>query len=527
MNNFTRELHLDVQGRVVEWLSGPTGPLPIISTILICIYLYSIIPANPLGVKAPVVGYRSIFEPGWLVGLRFSSGSGSMIQEGYRKYKHSMFRVRRNDGEILVISNRHVDELRSMPEEHVNGMDAHVKNVCGRYTTGDILLDGDLPSRVIQQKLTPSLAATAPLMKDELDYALDVEFPDCRDKWVSVSIYELLLRVVARVSGRVLVGPEICRQEEWLYTAIHFTENSYAIIMTLRILPSYLHALVGPLLPAYWRVRANLATAKRIIGPVVRERRAKEASSAVGGYKKEEDVLQWMMDLGVGKEAQPDKLAHRQLMLSLAGIHTTTMSISHAIYDLCAHPQYFEPLRDELSYVIENHGGWRRPIIPKFRKLDSFLRESQRMNPPALIAFNRVARKELKLSDNVTIPAGTHFCMASDAILHDPEILPTGESDDPNVFDPFRWVRLRDENPENPHRYQFATTDSNSLHFGHGKFACPGRFFASQQIKLILGHLLLRYDFKFPEGKGRPLNMGSDENVFPDPAARVLIRRKS
>ncbi|KAJ8123867.1 hypothetical protein ONZ43_g280 [Nemania bipapillata] len=295
-----------------------------------------------------------------------------------------MFRVRRNDGDILVISNKHVDELRSLPEEQVNGMDAHVKNICGRYTTGNILLDGDLPSRVIQQKLTPNLAATAPLMKDELDHALDVEFPDCRDEWVSVSIYDLLLRVVARVSGRVLVGPEICRQEEWLYTAIHFTENSYAIIMALRLLPSYLHPFIGPLLPAYWRVRSNLATAKRIIGPVVRQRRAKEASCAAGEYKKDEDVLQWMMDIGVAEEATPDKLAHRQLMLSLAGIHTTTMSISHAIYDLCAHPQYFGPLRDELSHVIENFGGWRRPIIPKFRKLDSFLRESQRMNPPAL-----------------------------------------------------------------------------------------------------------------------------------------------
>ncbi|KAI1319567.1 cytochrome P450 [Xylariaceae sp. FL0255] len=479
------------------------------------------------GSKAPLVGRRSILEPEWLVGLRFMSGSKPMIQEGYRKFKNSFFRIRRNDGDILVVPNRYLDELRSMPDDQVSAMDAHVKNISGKYAGGSILLEGDLPSRVITQHLTPGLSGATPLMKGELDYALDVEFPDCQNEWVNVSIYELLLRVVARVSARILVGPETCRNEEWLSTAIHFTENSYTVIMTLRMLPSYLHPMAAPFIPAYWRVRANVATAKRIISPIIEQRRARQAKAGPEGYKKDEDLLQWMLDMGNSVEGQPDKLAHRQLMLSLAGIHTTTMSTSHAIYDLCEHPEYFSPLRDELRQILDANGGWHRPIIPKFKKLDSFLKESQRMNPPALIAFNRIARMSIKLSDGTCIPAGTHFCMASDAVLHDTDTFPIGGGD-PSKFDPFRWARLREDNshPENMHRYQFAATDRNNLHFGHGRLACPGRFFASQQIKLILGHLLLRYDFRFAEGQGRPVNMCSDENVFPDPAARVLICRR-
>lgn len=296
-----------------------------------------------------------------------------------------MFKIRRNDGEILIISNKYVDELRNVPEEQVSGMDAHVKNVTGWYTTGDVLLEGDLPSRVIQQKLTPNLNAAALPMKDELDYALQVEVPDCRDEWVSVSIYDILLRIVARVSARILMGPVACRNEEWLSTAIHFTENSYVIIFTLRFFPSWMHPVVARMLPAYWRVRENLATAKRIIVPIVEERRAQEAKLG-DDYQKEEDLLQWMMDVAQknSNEGRADKLAHRQLMLTLAGIHTTSMSTSHAIYDLCAHPEYFDPLREELSTILRENGGWRRPVIPMFKKLDSFLKESQRMSPPAL-----------------------------------------------------------------------------------------------------------------------------------------------
>jgi cytochrome P450 len=114
--------------------------------------------------------------------------------------------------------------------------------------------------------------------------------------------------------------------------------------------------------------------------------------------------------------------------------------------------------------------------------------------------------------------------MASDAILHDQKYLPGGG--DPATFDPFRYSKLRDSNIEHANKYQFATTESSSLHFGHGKFACPGRFFASNEIKLIMSRLLLAYDFKFPEGKGRPVNISADENLYPDPEAMVLIRKR-
>lgn len=35
--------------------------------------------------KAPYAGYRSIFEPAWLVRLRFSKGARPQINEGYRQ----------------------------------------------------------------------------------------------------------------------------------------------------------------------------------------------------------------------------------------------------------------------------------------------------------------------------------------------------------------------------------------------------------------------------------------------------------
>lgn len=101
------------------------------------------------GVKAPYVGYRSIFEPAFLVRLRFSKGALPQITEGYQKvrcgdrrskpvlsnscmhqFKTSMFKVSRNDRDLVVISNKYVDELRNLPEEKLSSIQALI-TVCG------------------------------------------------------------------------------------------------------------------------------------------------------------------------------------------------------------------------------------------------------------------------------------------------------------------------------------------------------------------------------------------------------------
>lgn len=105
-------------------------------------------------------------------------------------------------------------------------------------------------------------------------------------------------------------------------------------------------------------------------------------------------------------------------------------------------------------------------------------------------------------------------------IVVDPAITP-----DPHTFDGFRHYRQR-LLPGESNKHQFATTDGNNLHFGHRKFSCPGRFLASNTIKLILSHLLLGYEFKLMEGEERPKNVHLHEYVFPDPTARVRIREK-
>ncbi|KAB8234748.1 uncharacterized protein BDW43DRAFT_310007 [Aspergillus alliaceus] len=61
-----------------------------------------------------------------------------------------------------------------------------------------------------------------------------------------------------------------------------------------------------------------------------------------------DDFLQWMMELADNDfENDPLNLADGlMVIMALAVVHTTTL-ITHAMYDLMAHPEYLEPLREE------------------------------------------------------------------------------------------------------------------------------------------------------------------------------------
>ena len=111
--------------------------------------------------------------------------------------------------------------------------------------------------------------------------------------------------------------------------------------------------------------------------------------------------------------------------------------------------------------------------------------------------------------------------MAVSPIVMDPAIVPS-----PTDFLGFRHYELR-QLPGEGMRHQFATTSSTYLHFGHGKYSCPGRFFAANSIKMIISRLLLEYDFKFPDNAHtRPKIVELHEYCFPNPDANILFKQK-
>jgi hypothetical protein len=69
------------------------------------------------------------------------------------------------------------------------------------------------------------------------------------------------------------------------------------------------------------------------------------------------------------------------------------MAVTHCLFDLAARPEYIKPLRDEIDEIIAEEGyditgdgamKLKKSSIPRLKKLDSFMKESQRLAPAGL-----------------------------------------------------------------------------------------------------------------------------------------------
>ena len=144
-----------------------------------------------------------------------------------------------------------------------------------------------------------------------------------------------------------------------------------------------------------------------------------------------------MIDLGSDLETKPQDLAHLEVVMSLASIHTSQMNAVHVLYDLAAIPGHIDVLREEIMAVIKEDGpwsSWNKNSFYKLKKLDSFMRESQRFNPPSLLSYHRVMLQDVVLSDGLLLARGSHISMPVNAIQNHPSVTPN-----PEVFDPLRY----------------------------------------------------------------------------------------
>lgn len=74
--------------------------------------------------------------------------------------------------------------------------------------------------------------------------------------------------------------------------------------------------------------------------------------------------------------------------------------------------------------------------------------------------------------------------------------------------------------------HQFTAIVDTNVNFGGGKHACPGRFFACTEIKLLLAYFLRNYEVRLKPGEGRPKPFTMMMSKVPNPDGEVQFRRR-
>jgi cytochrome P450 len=154
------------------------------------------------------------------------------------------------------------------------------------------------------------------------------------------------------------------------------------------------------------------------------------------------DVVQWIIETAPKEQNwSASRITHEVMALWFGAIHALSISTTFALFALCSHPEYAEPLRAELQSdewvkFIETSNG-----LPL---LDSFIKESARMQPVDYMTVRRQALKPFSLSNGTHIKPGDWICAPLKSMLYDPQHYPS-----PDQFDGFRFVRSGIQ-PEGP-----------------------------------------------------------------------------
>lgn len=187
---------------------------------------------------------------------------------------------------------------------------------------------------------------------------------------------DTFVQIVARVSSRMFGGTELSRNKEWVDATINFAVDGFIGAQAIKKYPHFIRPIVARQMPALTKIKDHAVTAKRVIVPILEQREHLDPES------KPADFLQWMADNAKGEETEKEFIASIQLKLSFAAIHTSAAAPTQILYDLCARPEYIQPLREEIERVMAEHGNvMNKQSLRKLVKLDSFMKESQRFNP--------------------------------------------------------------------------------------------------------------------------------------------------
>ncbi|KAF8639979.1 hypothetical protein AX17_001225 [Amanita inopinata Kibby_2008] len=256
----------------------------------------------------------------------------------------------------------------------------------------------------------------------------------------------------------------------------------------------------------------------RHLGPLIEERLEQETRHGKDRSDKPNDLIDWLLEVAQGPQRTVRNISIRVLVLNFAAIHTTSGALTNVLYDLAIHPEYVQPLREEIESVRQEE-GWSKATVGKLRKLDSFIKESLRLSSHSFVMVRKVVR-DFTFSDGTVVPAGNMLAVPLYAIHRDAE-----NYRDPGTFDGFRFANMREQEGEGV-KHQMVSLDLDYLLFGHGCHACPGRFFAVTELKVMLAHILLNYDVKMADDGVRPATKWFGSSAMPDPCAEVLFRKR-
>ncbi|KAJ5115547.1 hypothetical protein N7526_011428 [Penicillium atrosanguineum] len=408
----------------------------------------------------------------------------------------------------------------------------------------------------IRLHLTRNLSKVQGDLVNEIKNTTDATFGLDEQTWTEVNLLEAMNTIVLKSSGIVLFGHSLCHNEKFMRSMKKFGDVFGAgMLIVGQLIPSIFRRMVGCLflIPiAYYRTSCT-----RYLWPVFAERlesmKRGEMDPAFN-YDAPKDLITWTIRAALDMKDKAiegpgpvlkrftlvvfssnhrhnliDQLANRPDPKTSGAISSSSVTAANTLLDILSSDpslHYYQTLRVEAESVFPTAEDWVLSAgLLKLRHMDSAIRESLRRSPILV----RGLWREVMPINGVTLPDGQHLRQGAWIGVPVPGIHNDERfHDQPEVYDPFRFVSssLKGEvaDAENCKATMLTMTNDTFLPFGYARHSCPGRWFASHLLKLVLAYIVAHYDIQ-PLCE-RPLNHIWGEHSVPPPRTMIRVKRR-
>ncbi|KAI9019971.1 cytochrome P450 [Phycomyces nitens] len=487
------------------------------SIVLSTAYSYHRYTTRPISKGCPLVPYTLPFVGST---LEYRKDPEAFCKKWHDKLG-PVFRAHLFGKEVTVVGGHEVKEV--FLNKHFDFLRAVDKTFNLRLLTNGASPENFAPDpirKLVTKYLTPNLDIYTERVVKRFQEGVN-DFLGGADSKDLPHVYPLVQHMIAKASASIFVGEKLADnpllidsfKNMVIDVGSELTPNPWIEPFPLLV---YLRMwYIGKTAPSCKKHKDQL---RKAIGPELEDRLYQMKNNPQ--WEKPDDILQRIIeeeDL-IG-DSYIECVVDLITALIFASIHTTSEASTVVLYRILANPEIVDELRKEQEEVFREEGTdknfgaqvFTRDIIKKFVKLDSVCREASRLKSE-FIKFGH----EYDGPSPITLSNGAIISPGDDVLIdlwknhRDSEIQHGME--DPCEFKPFRFVNADKQSTKVGEDY---------LVFGMGRHACPGRWFAMQEVQTIVSMLIREYDIKSTSPVGFP----TDDRSLPYGMFRLEKRK--
>lgn len=325
----------------------------------------------------------------------------AIVASGARQYPNTPFIITYSGYEYVVYPASCFNEVKRLNADTASTLEyfTHVFFQGWRHLGKD--------TSVLHNTIALDLSRAVPIgishREQSARSACDSTIGSCRD-WKSFPLYWTIQEIIANTNSTGLVGPRLGTDRRWLTAVQRFSVVMAVAIYISHAVPRLFRSIVSTLafLPArvlYWYMKC-------LLYPMIETDIKEYEKAAACPNRKDLDnlltetlktkfpIVAWLKTRYPSQESSVEQISRDLITLSFESTPSSALTLYFILIELIIRPDIMEEIREEVSSLLVD-GHLPQSPLSEMKKLDSFMRESTRMNPFSYRKFYLCYDKEL------------------------------------------------------------------------------------------------------------------------------------